>query len=263
MNSKLGAALVTLGTTAALLAPGCMPVSNYHSARTLGDGESSWGMTFSSTTYKDVDDTTNEQTRATIPGIIPEFTYHIGLSDDVEFGGRVAPGFLYGELDLKYRFLHNDRTHMAIAPAIGQMAFIVAITAIRLPIILTYELNDKVALNTGVAGSAWVVSDNGDTGDDNPFQVGDDFLQTATGFVGLDIQGRTAYIRPTLEITRGLLGDDTDFEMVQVSVHFGFISGRELKKLDQMQDQLDRIEQKVSWKDRRNTKYVASAETVE
>lgn len=242
----------------ALLAPGCMPVSNYHSARTLGDGESSMGMTFSSTTYSDPED----GSRVTIPGIIPEVTYHVGLTDDVEFGGRVAPGFLYGELDLKYRFFHDGPTHLAIAPALGQMAFIISVTTMRLPVILTYELNDKVALNTGVAASAWIVSDTGDADQDSPFSTGDDFLRTATGFVGLDIQGRTAYIRPTLELTRGVFGNDgsEDFEMLQVSVHFGFISGRELKKLDQMQEQLDRIENKVSWKDRRNPSYVAANE---
>lgn len=252
MTSRVGVAVVAL----ALLAPGCMPVSNYHSARTLGDGESSWGMTFSSTTYQDPDD----GDRVTLPGIIPEFTYHIGLSDDVEFGGRVAPGFLYGELDLKYRFFHNGPTHLAVAPALGQMAFLVAVTTVRLPVILTYELNDKVALNTGVAGSAWIVSDNGGDDQDSPFGVGDDFLRTATGFVGLDIQGRTAFIRPTLEMTRAIAGNEgtEEFQLLQVSVHFGFISGRELKKLDQMQEQLDRIEQKVSWKDRRNTKAIAA-----
>ncbi|HUH02571.1 MAG TPA: hypothetical protein VML75_11310 [Kofleriaceae bacterium] len=253
MNTRVGVAFVAV----ALLAPGCMPVSNYHSARTLGDGESSWGMTFSSTTYQ-----TNEG-RVTVPGIIPEVTYHIGLTDDVEFGGRVAPGFLSGELDLKYRFLHEGPTHLAIAPALGQMAFWITITSVRLPLILTYELNDKVALNTGVAASAWIVSDTGGEDRESPFGgVGEDVLRTATGFVGLDIQGRTAYIRPTIEFTRAVFGnqESSDFEMLQFSVHFGFISGRELKKLDQMQEQLDRIENKVSWKDRRNPNYVAANE---
>ena len=77
-------------------------------------------MTFSSTSYQPVDGDPSDA--VTVPGLIPELTYHIGVTEDVEFGGRVALGFGYGELDLKYRFHDSDGLHLAVAPALGQAA---------------------------------------------------------------------------------------------------------------------------------------------
>ena len=229
---------------------GCIPVANYHSARTLGDGESAWGTTFSSTTYTDKDGD-----QLTIPGIIPEVTYHIGLTDDVEVGGRVAPGFLYGELDLKYRFVHTgDGLHLAVAPALGQFALGVTITTVRLPVLLTYELHPKVALNAGLNATIWTL--NGvDPDDDVPFRAGSGNVMTTTGgSIGLEFSGETAFIRPSLELSTLVFGDtEADQERLQIAsvvLHFGRISGREMKKLEEMDRKLDEINQKVSWRDR-------------
>ncbi len=233
-----------------LISAGCMPVSNYHSAKTLGKGESSWGVTFSSTTWTAVDET-GESDAITIPGVIPEFTYHIGLTDDLEVGGRVAPGFLYGEVDLKYRFLRSDKLHLAVAPALGQFSALVKVSSIRLPAILTYDINDMLSFNAAVHGSAWVVSDP-ESDYDSPFG-NDEFLETTGVSVGLEIHGKTAFFRPSLEYTTAIFADDNDarFNLAAVVLHFGFIRGRELKKLEEMDEKLDRIEQNtMSWRNR-------------
>ena len=140
----------------ALASSGCFMAGNYHSARTLEKGTGSVGLTFSVTRYTDVDvdETTGERTEESIvlPSWLPEFTYHIGVTDDVEVGGRVAPGSLGLEGDLKFRFLHTDMLHLAIAPSIGyQGAILYDATHLRLPLIATIDL----AENFGVTGGAF------------------------------------------------------------------------------------------------------------
>ncbi|WP_428268629.1 hypothetical protein [Haliangium sp.] len=227
---------------------GCMPVGNYHSARTLNRGESSLGFTFSSTTYTDPDDGDS----VTIPGIIPEITYHVGVTDNLEVGGRVAPGFLYGEVDAKYRFLRGEGLHLAVAPAVGQMAFLVTVTTVRLPLLLTYELSPNFAFNAGVNATFWNVSNvDPDADEDSPFGVGDDHLTTTGVSLGVEISGRTAYFRPSIEFTRGVFGADDQREAFQLGaavLHFGIIFGREMAAIDEMDRKLDEINDKLSWR---------------
>lgn len=242
--------IVTAGATAALLA-GCLPVANYHSARTLAEGESSFGTTFSMTTYADA-----EGERITLPGLIPELTYHIGVTDDFEFGGRVAPGFLYGEVDAKYRFLRSDGLHMAVAPAIGQMAFLVTVTTARLPLLLTYELTPRFAVNLGVNATLWNVNGVDADDDDSLFAPDENFMTTTGASFGFEISGETAYLRPSFEISRAVIGggggmsDRDSLQIGAVVLHFGVVQGRELKKLEEMDRKLDEINDKLSWRHR-------------
>ena len=73
------------------VALGCLPAGNYHSARTLGKGESSVGTTFSMQTWE-FTDSSGDTTRITIPNLMPEITYHIGIQENLELGGRVMLG---------------------------------------------------------------------------------------------------------------------------------------------------------------------------
>jgi hypothetical protein len=249
---------ITLGLCfAALGAVGCMPVGNYHTARTLGDGESSIGLTFSATTYSATDEDTGEIDSLTIPSIIPEISYHIGMTDDFEIGGRIAPGSLYGEIDLKDRFVHSDRFHLAAAPAIGQMAFIGTLTILRLPLVMTYELSDRVAVNAGVNATSW--NANVDADDALDFYGAEEFMVTSGVSLGIEFTGKTAFFRPTFEWGTMITdpeGNAERFKIGAVFLHFGFVSGRELKKLEEMDQKLDRIEQNMgadNWKVRRAT----------
>lgn len=233
---------------------GCLPVGNYHSARTLNDGESSWGLTFSTTTYTDEDGDS-----LTIPGVIPEVTYHVGVADDVEVGGRVAPGFLYGEFDVKWRFVQSGPLHVALAPALGQMAAGITLTTFRFPVVMTYELNERIAINAGVNGTTWrlgsVSSDDGDSS--LGFYSGDEVFVTSGFSLGLEISGKTSFFRPTFEWGTMVTNPDGNAERLKIGavfLHFGFISGRELKKLEEMDEKLDRIEQRLgadNWNIRR------------
>lgn len=236
---------------------GCLPVGNYHTARTLGEGESALGITFSATTYTvtkfDSDTGEVESDSLTLPGVIPEVSYHIGITDDFEFGGRVAAGLLYAELDGKYRFLHSEGLHLAVAPAVGQaFAFVGTLTTVRLPVLLTYEFHPRIALNAGANATLWYVSSI-DDGDDLPFTSDDGSLTTAGFSLGLEISGDTAFVRPSIEISRAFYGAgqrEDPLQIAAVVLHFGTITGRELKRLDEMDRKLDEINDKLSWRHR-------------
>jgi hypothetical protein len=233
---------------AALALAGCLPVSNYHSARTLGDGESDFGVTFSSTSYQSA--TGDSDTTVVVPGLIPELTYHIGITDDVQFGGRIALGFLYGELDLKYRFLHSDGLHLAVAPAIGQVAAFGTLTSLRLPLLATYEVSERFAVSGSVSGSSWAVgslpSDDDAAG---PFNVGERFFTMVGGSLGVEISGETAYIRPSFEMNTLTFrpdGADRRIKTGAIVFHVGRIGGREKKQLDRIEEKLDRLHEAES-----------------
>jgi hypothetical protein len=244
-----------LSVAAAGLWAGCLPVGNYHTARTLGEGESALGITFSATTYTvtetDAETGELESDSLTIPGVIPEVSYHVGITDDFEIGGRVAAGLLYAELDGKYRFLRSEGLHLAVAPAVGQaFAIVGTLTTVRLPVLLTYEFHPRIALNAGANATLWYVASI-DEGDDLPFADDDGALTTAGFSLGLEISGDTAFVRPSIEIARALYGEgqrEDPLQIAAVVLHFGTISGRELKRLDEMDRKLDEINDKLSWR---------------
>jgi hypothetical protein len=235
-----------IAPVAAGLLAGCLPVSSYHSARTLGEGESDFGVTFSSTSYRSAD-AEDPQTAVVIPGLIPELTYHIGVTDDVQVGGRVAPGFLYGELDLVYRFVHTPQLHVAVAPALGHVAAIGTLTSVRLPLLAAYELNDRFSVLGSVSGSSWVVSSVPDVGDVAPaFGAGERFFTMVGGSIGFEISGEVAYVRPSFEMNTMTFrpdGADRRVKTGALVLHIGRVGGREKKQLDRIEDKIDRLEE--------------------
>ncbi len=235
-------------TILALASSGCLMAGNYHSAKTLEKGTSKFGATFSFITYEfeTVDETGQpNQERFTLPNLIPELTYHVGVTDDVELGGRVALGSLALEGDAKFRFFKTDRLHLALAPAIGyQAAFLVQGTSFRLPGLLTYDLADNFGINVAIFGA----TTHYDSVDEDEAAL-KNFRGTlaSTGLaIGFDIRGETLVIRPSVEWTRYLadFSSDQDFDefsTVSINVHIGFIGGREKKQLNRMERKLDRV----------------------
>lgn len=229
---------------------GCLMSGNYHSARTLEKGESQVGLTFSATRYTDttVDNSTNPPTESTdsvvIPNVIPEITYHIGMAENVEVGGRASLGALGLEGDVKYRFYRNDKLHLAIAPAISYQAFVILEgVGLRLPAIMTYQLADNMDFTAAVFGSTTHYSTTGDGTDD--FGTFSGTLVSTGGAVGIDLHGETFSIRPAVEFTRYVanLDDDSDnsadFNTVNFLVHIAWTGGKEKKQLDRIERKID------------------------
>ncbi|MEM9491999.1 MAG: hypothetical protein AAGC55_22830 [Myxococcota bacterium] len=218
---------------------GCLLAGNYHSAKTLAKGESSFGMNFSATTYS------VDGGAITLPNVIPEITYHVGLTDNLEIGGRVGIGSLAMEGDNKYRFLRSPNLHMAIAPSIGaQTLILISGTSLKLPVIATYELADNVAVTGSLFGISTRYSNaTGDDSDDDLAVFGGSLVGTGAS-IGLEFSGSVFAIRPAVEFTNYSISiDDADdsfeaFNTVNFMVHIAFIGGREKQQLDRIENML-------------------------
>lgn len=229
---------------------GCLMSGNYHSAKTLGKGESQFGMTFSATRYDAQTTDSNGVTKTSsivLPNVIPEFTYHIGMTDDVEVGGRASLGALGLEGDVKYRFFKSDKLHLAIAPAISYQAFIVLQgVGLRLPGILTYQLADNIDFTAAAFGSTTRYSTPGS--DSSDFSTFRGTLVSTGGAIGFDLRGETFSIRPAVEFTRyvanlssGSNSSSENFNTVNFLVHIAWTGGKEKKQLDRIERKLDNL----------------------
>ncbi len=233
----------------ASLATGCLMAGNYHSAKTLNKGESSTGLTFSATSYEfvDRDQTDGDQTvEVTIPNILPEVTYSVGLQDNLEIGGRIGVGSLGAELNLKYRFLQSPNLHLAVAPSVGaQTLIVISGTSFKLPLLATFELSDNIAINAAAFGSATYYSGPEDDDDDSDFEAFSGKLAGAGAALGIEFSGETFAIRPGVEFTRYQFNvDDEDFDgfnTVNFLIHLSFIRGREKQQLDRIERKLDAL----------------------
>lgn len=215
-------------------AEGCLMAGNYHSAHTLAPGESSMGTTFSFTTYEYQGDSFS------FPNLIPELTYHIGMTDDLELGGRVALGSLALEADAKYRFLKSDRLHIAGAPALAYQALgSVSGTTLRLPGIVTYEVSDRLAINLALFGSTSYYNST-----DDDYSAFDGTLGAVGFSAGVELRGETLALLPSVEWTDYVIDfdDDSDsFSTVSINLHVSRISGREKKQLDRIEKKIDAL----------------------
>lgn len=230
---------------------GCLMAGNYHSAKTLGKGESHIGLTFSATRYQKTEDDGMGGIRTeaiVLPALLPELTYHVGMTDDLEVGGRVALGSLGLEADVKYRFFKNDKLHLAIAPAVSYQAFIILEgVGFRLPGILTYELADNIDFTAAVFGSTTKYSTTVDTGSSD-FNAFRGTLLSTGGAIGFDLHGETFSFRPAVEFTRYVAnlssGSDSasaGFNTVNFMVHLQWTLGKEKKQLDRIERKLDQL----------------------
>jgi hypothetical protein len=240
-QSRFLSAVLFIGVSALVsMTSGCLMAGNYHSAKTLEKGTGQMGLTFSSTRYQKTDnDGTTDY--AAIPNVIPEITYHVGVSENVEVGGRAALGSLGGDLDVKYRFLRNDKLHLAVAPALSyQSAVLVEAIGFRLPVIATYELADSVDFNA----AAFLTQTNFRSAS-SEFKSFDGNLTSTGAAIGLDIHGETLHIRPAVEFTQyvaDLNGEQFDpFNTVNILVHVAWTTGREKKQLDRIERKIDAL----------------------
>ena len=231
---------------------GCMMAGNYHSAKTLNKGESQFGLTFSGTQYsKTVTDSSGNKTLEAVflPNILPEITYHIGMAENLEVGGRVSLGALGMEGDVKYRFFRGDKLHLAIAPAIGGQAFVVVQAAyLRLPLIMTYELADNFDFTAAVYGASAHYSPVTDSSGNSDFGEFNGTLLSSGAAIGLDLHGETFSIRPAVEFTRYLYNFSAGgssasdgFNTVNVLVHLAWTGGKEKQQLNRIEEKIDRL----------------------
>ena len=248
-------AFATLLATLAL--PGCLSAGIYRTARTLEKGEGDLNVTFSAfqiggvkTTETKADGTkvTSESDAITIPNIIPEIAYHIGVTDDFEVGGRAAAGSALLEVDAKYRFFRSDSMHLAVAPALGFRALgPIEGTAATLPVLATFDLNDSFSVNL-----APYVSYSSLTSTDKDLSGVSGTFVSAGGSVGVQLRGRTVHFMPSIDVSQAMVNlsdsqnsENSSVRFVVFNLTMGWVSGREHKKLERIEEKLDRMDKKL------------------
>ena len=254
-NSTAGIILLALGS---LVVAGCPSANVYRTGRVLDKGVSDFGLTFTAMRVTGSDytvensDGTTEKVDApdyVLPNLIPDLSFHIGVDDDVEVGGRIGLGSLLLELDAKYRFLHTpEGLHLAVQPALGyQTAFILEGFKLTLPIIMTYELNDTIGLNLYGIGAYRSMQETDEAFNGLGFEGFE-----AGGGIGIDIRGDTFYFMPGVEVTKyiadmsdSVISGSIDTTYVMIGISFGWYGGKELKKLKKMDKKLDRMDDKL------------------
>ncbi|MGA2505885.1 MAG: hypothetical protein ABSF80_00215 [Chitinispirillaceae bacterium] len=221
---------------------GCMMAGTYHSAKTLDPGTSSVGLTFG------VNQFSTSSGSITVPDLLPELTFHTGVAENMEVGGRIALGALGIEGDFKYRFLKTDKLHLAMDPSIGYQGFIVMKgVTFGLPIISTVDLTPHFGLNASLFGRyAHYSASDSTLGDAISNIIGDAFM--VGGAFGPDIRGESFFIRPMIEYAHVIPAAGavwSAWNRVSIAVHFGWIIGREKQQLDRIEKKIDGMDKKL------------------
>lgn len=247
----------------------CLMLGNSQVAKTVEKGTAELGLTFGSTSYQiqqpkafiDDPDTPEDETEETetvsynYPVILPEIPFGVAVTDDVMIGGRIAPQSLGLEANVKWRFLHADKLHMAILPSIHYQSWLlVSGSGFRLPLLVTYDVNDNFSFTTSVHGSytSWTFnSDDFEPDDDDEAgqYVWDGGLAAFGMGAGVSVHGETFFFRPTFEFNRYQSNLDERFEdsfepfnSFGVMVTVGFVIGRTKKQLDRIEQKIDRLQ---------------------
>lgn len=249
----------------------CLMLGNSQVAKTVEKGTAELGLTFGSTSYQieqqkaffDDPDTPEDETEETegvtysYPVILPEIPFGVAVTDDVMIGGRIAPQSLGLEANVKWRFLHADKLHMAILPSVHYQSWLlVSGSGFRLPLLVTYDVNDNFSFTTSVHGSytSWDFADEefdpDDAEDEDEGQLVWNGGLAAFGMgAGVSIHGETFFFRPTFEFNRYQSNLDDEFEesfepfnSFGVMITVGFVIGRTKQQLDRIERKIDNLQ---------------------
>jgi hypothetical protein len=235
---------------AALLSTGCLTTGMYRTAHVLPQDEGDFTMSFNvvrATVEEPAGEPGVGSETFTYPNVVPEISYHYGMAENVEVGGRLALGAGMIEVDTKWRFLHTPGLHLAVQPAVGYrgLGFFEGFHG-SLPLILTRDLRPRMSLNASVFGSYthFTATDSFDDGDID--LVGDTVF--VGGALGVQFRSRGSFhFMPAIEVQRsvyrgGDLLDAPDVTAVIFGVSVGWGADERARKMD---EQLDRIERKL------------------
>ena len=240
-------------------------LGNTQTARTPEKGTSEVGLTFGATTYQfetlvydeDSDSFEEETVNVVYPVMLPEIPFGVAVTDDVSIGGRVAPQSLGLEGNVKVRFLHADRLHMAVQPAFNYQAWLlVQGVGARLPLLVTYDMSDNFSFTTSVhtAYTNWSFADDefepedAEDTDNGQTAWNGGILSFGMG-AGIEIRGESFFLRPTFEFNRYQSNFDDDFEdsfeafnSFGFMLNIGFVIGRTKKQLDRIEKKIDNLQ---------------------
>jgi len=212
----------------------CPSSGVYRSAKPLQQGQSEFGLGLNITRVarEGVNNAEDAEmanvlveTAKTLPKVVPEVTYHRGVTEDVDLGGRVDVTGGLVEVDVKYRFLDGDSANFALQPAIGyQTTLLVDGFRVTLPILATFDLSKRFGVNTyGMVQFA----------DQLPTEEKRDGAAKIQGFtlgggVGVILSADRFFVSPNIEVVRTLSRATTEkakYTLMIANINFGFLFG--------------------------------------
>lgn len=161
----------------------------------------------------------------TYPSFVPELMIAVGAADDLELRGRLAAASGLLEGGIKYRFLHTERLHVALAPALGYRTLgIVHGPVATLPLLVTYDLEPWLSLSGGplVQAASYRVPDDLD-GDDDADLGGDTLF--AGGALGLELRAGPLHLLPSVELQRSIARSGDAARLPAIDAVFVSVSG--------------------------------------
>ena len=257
--ARRAVSLLIIGLCALVLA-GCPSAGLYRSARTLEPHETDLGLNidasraaWAATSWYDG---TGSKPKAAGNAMFlggPEVHAHRGIVADVEAGGRISFGGPYFEIDGKYRFLHRDQLHLAVAPLAGWTpGYALRGGRIALPVLASWDFTENWGISAGVQGGYRWANPNPVSIHAQPGDI--DNLRWASGTGGwnyggglsVDWRGERFYVRPTVELVHSTsqppgIGSDYGVNTWTVTLSAGWTFGRELAALDKDAKDLDKL----------------------
>jgi hypothetical protein len=163
-----------------------------------------------------------------LPNPVPDVLYDYGITDDVQFGGRLSLGSGLIEAHAMLRFVEaaTGTLHMALAPAAGYRVLgLVNGPVLSLPFIVTYDLNHGMSITGGplVSYASYSVPGSIDFGD---LDIRGQTVY-AGGGIGLELRPALGiHLMPTVEVQRSVMrrGDIENLPVVDM-LFFGLTLG--------------------------------------
>jgi hypothetical protein len=251
--------ILVLALGFAFVSSACFSTTSYHTAETLDKGVGEVGFGWGATQLESVSATeaNGEVVEAdlsgvpSLPNIIPDILIRYGVADDVEVGVKL---FTVGvAADVKWRFVHTDNLSLAIAPTFqhARPFLVLEENTGALPLMASVRLNKTFSVYGAakVFISQWSLPVSGDAGDEADEVLSD--LQTGGfgGTLGVTIDFKRVWVRPEFNIVQYTLGlsdsaEEVAFNYSSAGVAFGFNFGKEDKKIQKLEERMDKLEGK-------------------
>ncbi len=228
-----------------LLAAACPSAAVHRTARVLEQGHSDVALTFRPTIANvstPVEGGGTYSQPFALPGIVPDFSYHVGVLEHLELGGRISPIAGMAELDAKIRLMGDDDSqfHLALQPALGlQTLFFMVGGQATLPLIATFELHEMVSL------TGYTYAKAGHMGD--ILDLGTNLTMTNLGGGlggGIELHGDDFYFMPYVDAstTATFSNNRTEDFMRTDALIAGISVGWHGDILHRIEDKIDRLD---------------------
>ena len=234
-------ALLSVG----LLGTGCFATKMAQTAELLGEGNSETAISFNASQLANL----GEASWATVPNLIPNVHYGIGLNDKMDFFGNFNAASTFLQSGVKFSVAKTESGTLSLLPSLGWAPlFFYSGIRFSLPAMYTHRVSPTFAVTLLGSASYQINS----AGSSDSFEVigvdpqGNEF--GLGGGIGVEIKGRALYVRPSVSYTQFQTafpqeGESTSWGLAQLTFTVGRTGGNTEAQLDRIEQKLDDLAQ--------------------